>query len=251
MPKSKRAKVVSLTKVAKKTREQKEGLITDVQANADKWKYCWLFEVGNMRNGHLKTIRKLWKDSGRMFFGRGAVMAKGLGNTMEEEHLPGLHLLSQYIKGQVGLFFTDSPPEEVIAWFDDFHPPDFARAGIRAPRTVIIPVGPVMQHHSDPPETMPHNEEPQLRKLGLTTRMNRGVPTLDVPHKICEQGKKLAPEQSQLLKLLGYKTVEFKIRLLGRWEKETEEVVMEPTTEEEPPANESDDEGEDGEDVSD
>ena len=33
-----------------------------VQANADKWKYCWLFEVGNMRNGHLKTIRKLWKE---------------------------------------------------------------------------------------------------------------------------------------------------------------------------------------------
>ena len=81
-----------------------------VQANADKWKHCWLFEVGNMRNGHLKTVRKLWKEwapyplndsqairhrysSGRMIFGRGAVMAKGLGNTVEEEHLPGLHLL--------------------------------------------------------------------------------------------------------------------------------------------------------------
>jgi len=157
MPKSKRAKVVSLTKVAKKTREQKEGLITDVRVNADKWKYCWLFEVGNMRNGHLKTIRKLWKDSGRMFFGRGAVMAKGLGNTTEEEHLPGLHLLSQHIKGQVGLFFTDSPPDEVTAWFDDFHPPDFARAGIRSPKTITVPVGPIIQHHSDPPEPMPHN----------------------------------------------------------------------------------------------
>ena len=30
-----------------------------------------------------------------MFFGRSAVMAKGLGNTVEEEHLPGLHLLSR------------------------------------------------------------------------------------------------------------------------------------------------------------
>ena len=75
---------------------------------------------------------------------------------------------------------------------------------------------------------------------------------LDVPHKICEQGKKLTPEQSQLLKLLGHKTVEFKIKLLGRWEKETRSVIMEPATEEEePPANESDDEGEDDEDSSD
>lgn len=81
--------------------------------------------------------------------------------------------------------------------------------------------------------------------------MNRGVPTLDVPHKICEQGKKLAPEQSQLLKLLGYKTVEFKVKLLGRWEKETGNVVMVSATDEEPLADESDDEGEDnGEDTS-
>jgi len=83
--------------------------------------------------------------------------------------------------------------------------------------------------------------------------MNRGVPTLDVPHKICEQGKKLTPEQSQLLKLLGHKTVEFKIRLLGRWEKETGSVIMEPATEEEElPVHESDDGDEDdGEDASD
>ena len=75
--------------------------------------------------------------------------------------------------------------------------------------------------------------------------MNRGVPTLDVPHKICEQGKKLTPEQSQLLKLLGHKTVEFKIKLLGRWDKETGNVIVEPVAEEEePPADGSDDEGE-------
>ena len=109
-----------------------------------------------------------------------------------------------------------------------------------------------MQHHSDPPEAMPHNEEPQLRKLGLTTRMNRGIPTLDVPHKICEQGKRLTPEQSQLLKLLGYKTVEFKVKLLGRWEKETGKVVMQPVIDEDDlPADESGDEvGEDIEDTS-
>jgi hypothetical protein len=33
-----------------------------VQQNAEKWKYCWLFEVGAMRNAHLKTVRKLWKE---------------------------------------------------------------------------------------------------------------------------------------------------------------------------------------------
>ena len=76
---------------------------------------------------------------------------------------------------------------------------------------------------------------------------------MDVPHKICEQGKKLTPEQSQLLKLLGYKTVDFKIKLLGQWEKETGNVIMEPAAEGNPPTgDESDGEGEGvGEDLSD
>ncbi|KAI8978772.1 mRNA turnover protein 4-like protein [Trametes punicea] len=226
MPKSKRAKIVSLTKVAKKTREQKNALLKEVQENADKWQYCWLFEVGNMRNAHLKTVRRLWKDTARIFFGRGAVMAKALGTTPEEEYKPGMHKLAQQIKGQVGLFFTDSPPTEVLEWFADFQQPDFARTGNTASRTVILPAGPVMQQHSNPPEPFPHNEEPQLRKLGLRTRMDRGVPTLDVPHTVCEEGKALTPEQAQLLKLVGIKMVTFKVGLRARWDAASGEVVQ-------------------------
>ncbi|KAG1751192.1 ribosomal protein L10-domain-containing protein [Suillus lakei] len=226
MPKSKRSKLVSLTKVSKKTREHKNVLLTEVQQNAEKWKYCWLFEVGAMRNAHLKTVRNLWKDSARIFFGRGAVMAKALGVTAEEEHRMGLHKLAQQIKGQVGLFFTDSEPQEVIEWFDDFKQADYARTGNKATRTVILPAGPVMRVHSDPPEPFPHNEDPQLRKLGLTTSMKRGVPTLENPHRVCDKGKALTGEQAQLLKLLGEKMVVFRVGLLARWDAASGDVVQ-------------------------
>ncbi|TFY83858.1 hypothetical protein EWM64_g148 [Hericium alpestre] len=226
MPKSRRQKLVSLTKVAKKTREQKGAQIAEIQDNCEKWKYCWLFAVGNMRNAHLKTVRRLWKDSARMYFGRGAVMAKALGTTPEAEHRPGLSTLANQIKGQVGLFFTNSEPDEVIEWFKDFHQADFARAGNRATRTVVLPAGPILQHHSTPSEPFPHNEEPQLRKLGLATTMKRGVPTLEVPHRLCEKGKKLTAEQSQLLKLIGERMVEFKVGLMARWESASGEVMQ-------------------------
>lgn len=114
----------------------------------------------------------------------------------------------------------------MIEWFKDFRQPDFARAGNRASRTVILPAGPVMQHHSDPPEPFPHNEEPQLRKLGLTTVMKKGVPTIDTPHKLCEKGKVLTPEQAQLLKLTGEKMIEFRVGLKARWTAETGKVVQ-------------------------
>jgi mRNA turnover protein 4 len=81
-----------------------------------------------------------------------------------------------------------------------------------------------MQHHSDPPEPFPHNEEPQLRKLGLSTVMRKGVPTLENPHKLCEQGKALTAEQAQLLKLIGEKMVEFRVGLRARWVSATGEV---------------------------
>ncbi|KAJ7288219.1 ribosomal protein L10-domain-containing protein [Mycena rebaudengoi] len=226
MPKSKRSKLVSLTKVAKKTKEQKGAMIKDLQENSEKWKYCWLFQVGAMRNTHLKTVRKLWKDTARIFFGRSAVMAKALGITPEEEHRTGIHKLGKQIQGQVGVFFTDTEPDEVIEWFADFQQPDFARAGNIASRTVILPAGPVMRRHSDPPEPFPHNEEPQLRKLGLSTSMNKGVPTLHSPHTLCTKGKALSAEQTQLLKLIGERMVVFRVALIARWCAATGEVVQ-------------------------
>ncbi|KAF8817028.1 hypothetical protein BYT27DRAFT_7075413, partial [Phlegmacium glaucopus] len=218
--------IVSLTKVSKKTKEHKNAMMTELQANSEKWRYCWLFEVGSMRNAHLKTVRNLWKDSARIFFGRGAVMAKALGTTPEEEHRLGLSKLATQIKGQVGLLFTDTEPQEVIDWFADFQQPDYARAGNIASRTVTLPVGPVLRHHSDPPEPFPHNEEPQLRKLGLTTSLVKGVPTLTAPHELCQKGRSLTGEQAQLLKLTGLKMVTFRVGLLSRWDALSGDVVQ-------------------------
>ena len=112
-----------------------------------------------------------------------------------------------------------------------------------------------MQHHSDPPEPFPHNEEPQLRKLGLTTVMRKGVPTLDNPHKLCEKGKVLTAEQAQLLKLIGEKMVEFRVGLNARWDSTTGEVeeVTDPGVKldldkQVESAGEDEDEGSDGDD---
>jgi mRNA turnover protein 4 len=129
----------------------------------------------------------------------------------------------------------------VIEWFADFHPPDYARTGNLATRTVIVPAGPILQHHSDPPEAFPHNEEPQLRKLGLHTTLKKGVPTLDTPQTVCENGKKLTGEQARLLKLMGIKMVEFKVVLRARWSAASGEVVDVDTSSEVPADGAADD----------
>lgn len=63
MPKSKRSKVVHLTQVNKKTREDKEELFNKIRAYIVEFAHCFVFSVNNMRNNHLKDVRREMQDS--------------------------------------------------------------------------------------------------------------------------------------------------------------------------------------------
>jgi mRNA turnover protein 4 len=63
MPKSKRAKVVHLTKVDKKGKELTLKLFSNVQECLDTYQHCFVFSVENMRNTFLKQVRSDFPDS--------------------------------------------------------------------------------------------------------------------------------------------------------------------------------------------
>ncbi|CAE6459045.1 unnamed protein product [Rhizoctonia solani] len=222
MPRSKRSKVVSLTKTEKKTKAHKEELISQIREHAQQWKYAWVFSVGDMRNAALKDIRTQWKGTGRMFCARNTVMVKAIGSTPEEEIRAGLHAITKYLHSGAGIFFTDWDPKETLEWFKDYKKPDFARAGNVATREVTLPEGPVCDQtpSPDPPAPLAHTLEPRLRQLGLSTRLVRGVPTLSAPHVVCKAGQQLTAEQAGLLRLLGIQMTEFRIKCICWWGEE-------------------------------
>ena len=63
MPKSKRAKVVHLTKVEKKDKEHRQKIYAEVQEAAEQYPYIYVFSVDNMRNTYLKETRAEFSDS--------------------------------------------------------------------------------------------------------------------------------------------------------------------------------------------
>jgi mRNA turnover protein 4 len=63
MPKSKRNKVVSLTKVKKQGREAKEQLVEKVHAALDAHKRCFVLSFRNMRTGPFKKVQNNLRDS--------------------------------------------------------------------------------------------------------------------------------------------------------------------------------------------
>lgn len=104
------------------------------------------------------------------------------------------------MKGNIGLLFTTSTPFIVKDWFESYTQPDYARTGTVAQRTVTIPSGPV---ELEPGHIAPHSLEPQLRKLGMPTKLVKGVPTLENEFEICKEGQVLKPDQVNLLKLFN------------------------------------------------
>ncbi|WWC69410.1 uncharacterized protein I206_103349 [Kwoniella pini CBS 10737] len=223
MPRSRRSKITTLSKTpVRSTKASKQALVNEIQATIDKYDHLWIFSVGDMRNEGLKEVRSQWRGTGRFFFGKGKVMAKALGETPETEYQEGLSNIAKRLKGQIGLFFTSHPVDETKEWFESWSKQEYARMGARSTAEISLPAGPILtpyneQQSGDP---FPHSMEPQLRALGLSTSLIRGVPSLNNPHILCKNGEKLSSEKCRILKLLAIQMAEFKIILGSRWSKE-------------------------------
>lgn len=209
MPKSKRNKLVTLSKTKKKGREHKESLVRTVRQCIDDYSSLYIFSFENMRNTKFKEFRDQLKDSSRFFLGSNKVLQVALGRTAADEMTEGVHKASELLHGDCGLFFTNLPKEEVERLFGEFEEYDFAKTGSLATETVELKEGPL--------EQFTHDMEPFLRKQGLPVRLNRGVVELVADHTVCCKGEPLSPEASRILRLLGIQMAAFCLHLICRW----------------------------------
>ena len=189
---------VSLTKTNKKGLENKQKVIEDIMGCAEQYPNVFLFSVDNMRNSTLKYIRNEWKDS-RFFFGKNAIMRLGLKQAELDENF------CEAMEGQKGLLFTKHGKETVIEWFKDYSAEEFARSGFKASDTVTLPEGPL--------DGFSHAIEPHLRKLGMPTKLDRGIVTLTNDYIVCEKNQMLTPEQAKILKLTNRPLATFRVNV--------------------------------------
>lgn len=113
MPRSKRQRLVTLSKVSKKGREWKEGVIESVRDAVDKYPSIYVFKYKDMKNKAFKGLREKLRDSSRFFLGSNKVLQVALGREASDEVRENASKLSEHIKGHVGLLFTELPIEKV------------------------------------------------------------------------------------------------------------------------------------------
>ena len=143
MPKSKRNKVVALTKTKRKGRAGKEDLAANVREAAEQYDNTFVVSFKDIRTGPFKMIARTWRSDSKFFLGKNKVMQLAMGRMPEEEAADNTHLLSRYLRGQVCLLFTNKSKEEVEESFRDLQDKheDFATAGTQASYTVHLKKG--------------------------------------------------------------------------------------------------------------
>ena len=172
-----------------------------------------------------------------LFFGKTKLTARALGSTPEEAQADGIHLLTRYLSGSVGLLFTNRDPATITAYFASLSHVDFARAGTIATRTITVPPGTVYSTGGEVPAEhdvpVSHSLEPELRRLGMPTRMVKGKVCLggdeagesSEGYTICKEGQTLDSRQTRLLKLFSVCMSEFQVKLLAYWSAANGEVT--------------------------
>ncbi|VEU39489.1 unnamed protein product [Pseudo-nitzschia multistriata] len=238
MPRSKRNRLVSLTKVSKRaTREHKSAYVQEIRDAVDGHDSLFLFSYENMRSNKFKDIRMHFRaknTSGddmhdeetsdesapsRIFLGKNKLLQIALGKTPEDEYADNLRHVSGEISESVGLLFTSRNKEGVEQYFKDLCEPDFARAGFVAPRDVVV----TNEMLANQPVSM---MEQQFRKQGLPVRIDNGkIVLLDgkTEYKLCKEGEVLSPEKCKALTHFGIKLSNFRVKLVCYWSSKTGE----------------------------
>jgi mRNA turnover protein 4 len=234
MPSSKRQSIIHTSRVIKKPKERKKHartLLSSIQACAHEYNNIFVFSVYNMRNQRIKQVRNDFSDS-RIVMGKTKVMMVALGKTPETEVVPGVSGLGGHVSGEVGLLFTNRSAKQVEEYFDDHGHREYARAGTTAEEEVRIPPGEIMtQAGEGEDEPLPVQIEPQLRKLGVPTRIKAGKVVLEEApegamltddeegYVVCRAGDVLDSRQTSLLKILRVQAAEFKVNLNAVFDK--------------------------------
>lgn len=141
--------------------------------------------------------------------GKNAVSQVALGRTVEEEYKDNLRHVSKLLEGNVGLLFTSRPQEEVEAYFSEFSVAEFAKAGTVPTESMALEAGPL---------PFPISMMGELRKMGMVVEVQEGKLVLRDTMTIAFADVPLTPEQAKILTKLDVKLIDFRIKLISRWE---------------------------------
>ncbi len=213
MPKSKRTKVVSLTKTTSNKKGLKEKILDKLKGYFRKYNNLYLIDFLNLTNENQKKLTLSLQ--GNLLFGKKSVLRVFLVSKMGQ--YPALDQLVEKLDDKnlkdVCLFFTNSPKSEVLGLIKEFKSSEFAQPESIATATVQLAPGVEVF------DSISSSNDAYLRNLGLFVTVKNGKLNLEEKYVAAIKGKPVTVVQSKILKMLGIKVGTFEARPVCLWDK--------------------------------
>ncbi|EZG43307.1 putative mRNA turnover 4-like protein [Gregarina niphandrodes] len=221
MARSRKAKVVPLTKVGKKVGMDRKLEIADkIRAAVAQNRFTYVVEMSHFKTEQIQRVRESLKP-GTMFMARSRIMQVALGVTAATSAAENIYKLSGLIEGRDPcVVCCGKSPEELSSLFLGERMDTYAKAGDVVEETVVIPEG------KDSLSQFQFNMEPLFRKLGVPTVLDNGTIVVLTDFVICAAGETLDSNKARLLKLLDYKLAKSQCKLKGYYDNENRTVKI-------------------------
>jgi len=207
MPKSKREKIISLTKTTKQTKEKKQTKFNQVIDSLEKFTDIYVFDYSNCRSKHIQDARLKFREDSQFFMTKNKLIKAALLGV--EDKFENIEKIAEDLIGLRGMLYTNRPKVEVMAFFKNFRMKDFARTGSIAEESIQLQKGLL--------EDYPHSMLQRFQELNMPVELKNGKIYLTRDYVVCKEGDLLTPEQAKILKHLNYMISTFELKLKSHW----------------------------------
>lgn len=178
------------------SRERKQeyfGRMTEMLDNFSKILVVHADHVGSQQ---FHLIRQSLRGSAEVLMGKNTLMRKVINNFLKDNENHPIENLLPYVKGNIGLIFTNEDFADIRKVIDDNRVPAVAKANVMAECDVIVPPGPT---GCDPGQTS------WFQALNVPTKISKGQIEIVSELKLVTKGVKVSASEAALLQKLNIK----------------------------------------------
>jgi len=185
-----------------KKADRKKNYWTRLVSLLDEYTKVLIVAADNVGSNHMQKIRKAMRGSATLLMGKNTMIRKAIRDHLEKT--PALEGLLPYVRGNIGLVFTNGDLADVRTKLTELKVQAAAKAGSIAPIDVVVPAG---NTSMEPTKTS------FFQALSIPTKINRGTIEIINDIHLLTIGAKVSLSQAALLQMLGIKPFQYGLKV--------------------------------------
>jgi large subunit ribosomal protein LP0 len=185
-----------------KKADRKKSYWTRLVSLLDEYTRVLVVTADNVGSKHMQQIRKAMRGKAVLLMGKNTMIRKAIRDHLEKT--PALEGLLPYVKGNIGLVFTNGDLSDIRTKLTELKVQAAAKAGSIAPVDVVVPAG---NTNMEPTKTS------FFQALSIPTKINRGTIEIINDIHLLTVGNKVSLSQAALLQMLGIRPFQYGLKV--------------------------------------